>query len=145
MGNRLLMCVERQPRGLIEYHLKTGARRAFNTDATRLKTPPGRTPDFTGLTSFEGALYVLQRGAHLISEIDFENGAWVERRSGSFGHIENDPQYHYQTMHYGRAEGLAMDREKIYVVLDNNEDARKSNPADNRPLLLILKNSFSQM
>ena len=142
IGDRLLMCVERQPRGLIEFDLTSEKRSAFITDTTRFPLAPGRVPDFTDLFFLKGRIFALQRGAQLISEIVFENERWVEKQSGTFGHIENDPQYHYQTMHYGRAEGLAMDGDNIYVVLDNNNDSRKDDPTDNRPLLLIMKNSF---
>lgn len=144
IGDKLLMCVERQPRGLIEYDLTAGKKGAFVVDSTRFETLPGRVPDFTDLFFFNDKIFALQRSAHMISEIVFENERWVEKQSGTFGHIENDPQYHYQTMHYGRAEGLAMDRDNIYVVLDNNNDFRKDDPTDNRPLLLIFQNSFTQ-
>ncbi len=142
VGGKLLMCVERQPRGLIEFDLESEKRSAFSTDTTRFPLAPGRVPDFTDLYYFQGKIFALQRGAQVISEIEFEGGKWVEKQSGTFGHIENAPQYRYQTMFFGRAEGLAMDQDKIYVVLDNNNDFRKKDPADNRPLLLILSNSF---
>ena len=37
------------------------------------------------------------------------------------------------------AEGLCMDAERVYVVLDNNEADREVFPGDNRPLLLIME------
>lgn len=144
VGNRLLMCVERQPRGLIEFDLTTEKRSAFITETTRFPLDPGRVPDFTDLYFFKGKIFALQRGAQLISEIVFEDGHWVEKQSAFFGNIENDPKYSYHTMDYGRAEGLAMDGDNIYVILDNNNNSRKDNPTDNRPLLLIMKNSFFQ-
>lgn len=144
VGCKLLMCVERQPRGLIEFDLISEKRLAYITDTTRFPLAPGRVPDFTDLYFFNGRIFALQRGVQLISEIKFEGGEWVEKQSGTFKQIENDPRYQYQTMHFGRAEGLAMDQDKIYVVLDNNNDFRTNNPTDNRPLLLILKNSFSK-
>lgn len=143
IGDKLLLCAERQPRGLIEFNMLSKKRSAFIVDTTRFSLAPGRVPDFTDLYFFQNKTFALQRGAQLISEVAFEDGKWVEKQSGTFEQIENDPQYHYQTMHYGRAEGLAMDQDKIYVVLDNNNDFRKDRPADKRPLLLILKNSFS--
>ena len=32
-----------------------------------------------------------------------------------------------------------MDRDRVYVILDNNNDARRMYPDDLRPLLLIMK------
>ncbi|MDX1624184.1 MAG: hypothetical protein R3199_09400, partial [Gemmatimonadota bacterium] len=62
-----------------------------------------------------------------------------EEECWSYAEIENDPRFHYETMEFGRGEGLAVDDGTIYVILDNNLDQRTIRPGDRRPLLFVME------
>lgn len=136
-----LVCAERQPRGLIEVNLHTDPPtiRAFNYDQTRLAFPAGRAPTFSGLFREGEDLYVVERNAEAIVRFGYGGEHLVEREVWSYGHIANRPDLRYSDMRYGVGEGLCMDRERVYLILDNNGDYRASMPEDRRPLLLIMK------
>ncbi|MCB1583338.1 MAG: SdiA-regulated domain-containing protein [Xanthomonadales bacterium] len=140
-----LLAVERQPRGLIEVK--------FNDDFSKIiqqtnqmfddSTHPlesSRKPDLTGLYVFEGRIFALHRNAYVIHElIKNEQGQYQEGQSWSYEHIVKHPDYAYQDMMFGHAEGLAVDDTYFYLVLDNNGNPRLKNPNDNRPLLIRAK------
>jgi hypothetical protein len=42
-------------------------------------------------------------------------------------------------MKYGRAEGLAVDKDHFYVILDNNNDPKINDPNNRLPLLFIFE------
>ena len=55
----------------------------------------------------------------------------------SYFPIEMDPKYAYRhLLPYGFFEGLSVDADNIWLLVDNNGYPRKSNPQDARPLLL---------
>ena len=101
----------------------------------------GSANSYTGLHREVENVYILQRSTATIRktirylDVDSPSTIW------SFAHIVNDPEYLYQHEQFGAktAEGLAMDRDRVYVILDNNNDARRMYPTDHRPLLLIMK------
>ena len=132
--DRFLVIAERQPCGLIEVDMAAEQRIVEIANH-------GSTNSYTGLHREEENVYILQRSTATIRktirylDIDSPSTLW------SFAHIVNDPEYLYQHEQFGAktAEGLAMDRERVYVILDNNNDARRMYPDDLRPLLLIMK------
>jgi hypothetical protein len=144
-NNKFLLAVERQPRGLIEVQ--------FNDDFTEIVSQTNqvlndsehplqsdRKPDLTGLFLFEDKLFALHRNAYVINElIKDENGRYQEGQSWSYEHIVKHPDYAYQDMSFGHAEGLAVDAEYFYLVLDNNRVARLKDPNDKRALLIKAK------
>ncbi len=136
-----LVCAERQPRGLIEVDtsVEPHAVQVFNYDETSLDLPAGRNTDFSDLFRENGDLYVLQRNAEVISNLVYGGPILEEKEVWSFGNIVHREDLRYSNMKYGLAEGLCMDAERIYLILDNNGDCRASNPDDRRPLLLIIK------
>jgi hypothetical protein len=139
--DRFLILAERQPRGWFEVG-PTGLIAAKRMPGTRF---PGelaltRLPDFTGADWSEGVLYTLFRGADMITTLQRNEEGWEEGpRAWSFARHTRDERWAYQDMRFGLAEGLAVDRERFYVILDNNRDARRADPTDRRPLLLILR------
>ncbi|MCK5118771.1 MAG: esterase-like activity of phytase family protein [Candidatus Latescibacteria bacterium] len=139
--DHFLVCAERQPRGLIEVDrsVEPFAVRVFNYDKTTLSLPEGRSTDFSDLFRANGDLFVLQRNAEVISNLIYGGPILEEKDVWSFGHIVHREDLRYSNMKYGLAEGLCMDAERIYLILDNNGDCRASNPDDRRPLLLIMK------
>ena len=99
-----------------------------------------RKPDFAGLYVYNGTIYALHRNAYLIHAlIKNEQGLYQEGQSWSYEHIVKDPDFAYQEMQFGHAEGLAVDGDNFYLVLDNNNIPRLKNPNDKRPLLIIAK------
>ncbi len=131
---RFLVAAERTPCGLIEVDV-AGKQRIVEI------ANHGSTNSYTGLHREEENVYILQRSTATIRktirylDIDSPSTIW------SYAHIVNDPEYLFQHEQFGAktAEGLAMDHDRIYVILDNNNDARRMYPDDLRPLLLIMK------
>ena len=136
-----LVCAERQPRGLIEVDLRTEPPKilALNYDETQLEFPAERSMSFSGLFRDGEDLYVIERNAEAIVRFGYGGEHLVAREVWSYGHIVNRPDLRYSDMKYGIGEGLCMDRERVYLILDNNGDYRSSAPEDRRPLLLIMK------
>lgn len=138
---KLLVCAERQPRGLIEvdFGARPAAVRAFNYDTTRLELPPGRNADFSGLFRDASGLYAVVRNADAICRIEYGESGLVEGEVWSYRHIVNDPALRYANMRFGQGEGLCMDEKRVYLIIDNNGDHREADPEDRRPLLLIME------
>ncbi len=143
-GQRFLVAAERQPRGLIALE--------FDSELTTIQSQMnqimrnsrqhlhGRHPDLTGLFVHEGQVFGLQRNAYVIHELTpADNGQYLEGQAWSYEHIVRNPKYAYSDMQFGHAEGLAVDDENFYLVLDNNRIANGKNPNDKRPLLIIAK------
>jgi|TARA_B110000438_G_scaffold300532_1_gene353153 hypothetical protein len=132
---------ERQPRGWIELLDNTvvGAEKMpktrFYGDLTLT-----RIPDFTGADFHDDRLYVLFRNGEMVTTLVRTQSGWTEGVvSWSFTEILADDRWGYRDTLYGMAEGLAVDAEYFYVVLDNNQSPRRYSKADTRPLLLILR------
>ena len=132
--DRFLVTAEREPSGLIEVDMAPVQRIVEIANH-------GSKDSYTGLHREVENVYILQRSTATIRktirylDVDSPSTIW------SFAHIVNDPEYLYQHEQFGAktAEGLAMDRDRVYVILDNNNDARRMYPTDHRPLLLIMK------
>jgi hypothetical protein len=139
---RLLLAVEREPRALLELGVG-GAASAPDVQlmpATTYPAEPGRQEDFADLTRFGGLLYALVRNAHLVVRLERDpDGGWREGRAFSFRNAENDPRYRYGNRKYGMAEGLAMTEREVFVVLDNNGQAREADEGDRRPILFVFE------
>lgn len=144
--NQFVLCAERQPRGIIEVDMHTTPYeiKAFKYDKTSLRLPGNRNLDFTGLFFENQKLYALQRNLFVISELVRDDQAFGERNFWSYQSIETSVELQYSDMTFGRGEGLCMDKERIYVILDNNGDHRVSDPNDRRPLLLIMQRPRSK-
>lgn len=141
---RFLVAAERQPRGLIEL--------TFNPDFSKIEHQRNqimvnsrqklhnRHPDLTGLYVHNEQVFGLQRNAYVVHELNRSaNGHYIEGQAWSYEHIVRDPKYVYSDMQFGHAEGLAVDDDHFYLVLDNNRIANAKNPNDKRPLLIVAK------
>ncbi|MFH1009596.1 MAG: esterase-like activity of phytase family protein [Candidatus Latescibacterota bacterium] len=139
--NRFLVCAERQPRGLMELNLQldTLSVSAFAYDQTILNMPAGRNADFSDLFREKDTTYVLQRNADAICTLEYGGPILEENEVWSYTQLVHQGDLQYSNMQYGLGEGLCMDQERIYLILDNNGDYRASNPDDRRPLLLIME------
>jgi len=133
-ANRFLVSAERQPCGLIEVDTSSSQRIVEIANH-------GSSASYTGLHSEEGDVFILQRGSSTVRKTRRYMEPGNELEMWSFEHINHHPKYTYQHERFGAntAEGLAMDHDRVYIILDNNNDARRMYPSDRRPLLLILK------
>ena len=140
-GGRLLLAAERSERGLLE--LSPGGRlehaSVWSLPTTLFNLPAGRLPDFSDLATHGDALFALIRNGHLVVRLRRHVSGWQEHEAWTFERTENDPRYAYLERRYGVAEGLALDDNFVYVVLDNNGDARVANRRDIRPQLFIFR------
>ena len=145
-AGQFVLCAERQPRGIIEVDIsKTPCEvKAFKYDSTGLKPPEPRSPDFTGLFFDNQELYVLQRGAYAISKLIRSGQTFEEKDFWSYESIVTSEELRYADMTYGRGEGLCMDAERVFVVLDNNGEPRYLGSEDRRPLLPIMERPRSK-
>ncbi len=139
--NAFILCAERQPRGFVSVDMslnppEVAARQARET---LLEFPPGRSPDFSGLFYEENSLYVLERNAYAVTRMTVKNNRYEPLESWSYRHVVTEKAYRYADMKYGKAEGLCMDGNHVYVILDNNNIPTETYPDDRRPLLLILE------
>ncbi|MCX7554620.1 SdiA-regulated domain-containing protein [Marinicella sp. S1101] len=146
LGNQtFLLAVEREPRGLIEVtfdqqytHIIKQTNQRFAEDIN--DPSAARQPDLTGLFSFGGKIFGLHRNAYLIQEISKgADGLYQTGKAWSYEHIVRDAKYAYQDMQFGHAEGLAMDDDYFYLIIDNNKNPNAKNPNDKRPLLIRAK------
>ena len=142
--NQFVVCAERQPRGILEVDISREPCqvRAFKCDKTKAKLPEGRDMDFADLFSENKILYALQRSASVICKLIYNCQEFEENDLWSFEAIETSEQLRYSDMRFGKAEGLCMDANHVFVIFDNNGDHRYSNPNDNRPLLLIMERPY---
>lgn len=137
-----LLLVERLPRGWIE--MEGGAVRSL---APLPQTNFGgelsliRLPDFTGADRFGETVFVLGRNGELVTTLERDGaGGWREGPvAWSFGSVTRSDHWGFRDRRFGMAEGLAVDEDHFYIVLDNNGVARLADAADKRPLLLVLR------
>jgi len=141
--DHFLIACERAPRGVIEVR---GGREATRVEAQRMEEsrfplPPGRTLDWSDLTVWRGRVFALGRNQHLVVElVRAADGAWAEGRAWSFAATENAPAHRFTDMTYGQAEGLTINDESIYVLVDNNNNQRESRAGDRRTWLWSFRN-----
>ena len=142
-GGRLLLAAERAPRGLVEVVVDpAGGEAAVSAHAfpeSLLEPPEPLEPDFSDLFYDGEDLYALSRNAEAVLRIEFEDGELRELAFWTFGEVTRAPEHRYLNQRSGRAEGLCMDDEHVYVVLDNNGRGREVDPEDTRPLLFLFR------
>jgi hypothetical protein len=97
--------------------------------------PSGRDTDFSDLAVDRRQISWAQqppgRGIERTAE------RWEEREAWSYATTENDPRFAYRGSPYGVAEGLAIDRDHVYLVTDNNRLPRAADANDRRPQLFV--------
>ena len=139
-GGRIVLAAERAPRGLIDVVIDAQGEAQISTlvcAASRLLIEPPREADFADLFYDGEDLYALTRNADAIVRIAFDENGLEELEVWSFAHVTNAPEYGYEDMTFGKAEGLTMDDERVYIILDNNGLARSNDPTDTRPMLFV--------
>jgi uncharacterized protein YjiK len=140
-ADRFVLCAERQPRGIIEVTLngEDPVVKAYTLNESKFPSGGEGAPDFTGLCWNNNTLYALARNAYLVCPMTQDENGFEEATAWSYQQIVTSEELRYVDMRFGHAEGLCMDDDHVYIILDNNEDTRESRPNDNRPLLLIMK------
>ena len=132
-----LLAAERKPRGLIQVDASMQVLSSWVMNEPTEPPVLPRDPDFSDLATFEGSVFALERNAHVVVRLTRGPGGWSEAERWSFRRTENDPALAYDDATFARAEGLAIDAQRVYVVLDNNQDPRERDPNDKRALLLV--------
>jgi hypothetical protein len=90
--------------------------------------------DYSDLSWFENALFVLLRESRCVLKVDPTNYAVLAEYD--FREVERHPEAAYYTRYpTGVMEGLAVDRDAIWLVTDNNGLGRIRAPRDPRPTL----------
>ncbi len=139
--HQFILCAEREPRGFIQVNTEKIPDEIYVTvnNKSSRQWPKKRPVDYTGLHFTGNSLFVLERGASTICEIVVERDTVLEKSVWSYAKIETSKALKYKKMKYGRGEGLYIDENNVYVILDNNGDKRKYDSSDRRPLLLIME------
>lgn len=140
-STHFILCAERQPRGIfvLDIGLNPAATKVFTLSHATVPPRGIRVPDFTDLCFHDGALYALERNAEIISTLELDDRTVRVNPWRSFRKPVNRREWRYTDRRFGMAEGLAMRDGLIYVVLDNNQDARAGRPEDRRPLLFVFR------
>jgi hypothetical protein len=140
-----LVAAERQPRGLIEVMGGNSPVRvsAQAMDASNHPVPGSRKFDFGDLCVWRGRVFALARNQHLVVELRRDaHGAWFEGAAWSYAQTENGVPHRYTDMTFGIGEGLVIEDERIYVLLDNNAVVREGHADDRRPWLFAFRNTI---
>lgn len=93
-------------------------------------------PHYSDLCWFEGALYALMREDHVILKLNPATHQVLAEYD--FAAMENAPEVAYHKvvpLVTGVMEGLAVDKDYIWLCTDNNGLSRKHYPGDTRPTL----------
>ncbi len=132
----LLLAAEREPRGFISFN--NGSMSIYAQSGPQI-SGEDLPFDYTGLDRYQNKIIVLERNHYKVCELNNEYKATV---CYSFRNIAMSSDWGYDTGKYGLAEGLAIDGESLWIVFDNNGDARNFNPEDTRSTIFQFKNPF---
>jgi len=137
-GSTLLLAAEREPRGLLE---SNGGDQwhAFAMPESVCPALLSRPNDFADLSADGEHIFALIRNSHLVLQLEKHAGVWTEGTAWSYARTENDPRFAYADRTFGLGEGLALDAQHVYVILDNNRMPRAAEPGDHRPLLFVFR------
>jgi uncharacterized protein YjiK len=138
---RFILAAERQARGILEVDLGVSPAqvKAFNLDETIVPLKEPRKSSFTGLFWEGDHLFALDRSTEALYKLRYDGEGAEETDVWTYGEIINRDELKYESMKWGLGEGLCLDKDHVYVIVDNNGVARAGNPEDKRPLLLIMK------
>jgi hypothetical protein len=136
-----LLAAERQPRGLVEIDMTGKPPRITPTvmNFSRFPLPIPRFTDFADLWNENGRIYALCRNAGGISELVRTADGWDEKPLWHFRRTVESNPYRYDNMLFGMVEGFCMDKDRIYLVFDNNRIARSGHPDDFRSWLFVFE------
>ncbi len=102
------------------------------------KMHPSLFVHYSGLSWFDGKLYILLRHSQVILEIDPESHNVIAEYS--FKNTERQPEFNYRSRYgTGCMEGLHVSNDFFWILTDNNGNALKSNKDEKRPTLIRFK------
>jgi uncharacterized protein YjiK len=129
---RLYVANERQTNRIIVVNLNTLA--VIDDFVVRPGANPNGDFHYSDLCWFENSLFVLLRDGRCVLKVDPESHRVLAEYD--FRAMENDPEMLYRFLFvFGTMEGLAVDRDFIWLVTDNNGVGRVRYPNDTRPTL----------
>lgn len=134
----IVVAVERDPRALIKVQDQEPV--DVHHPVSAGKDGDGLSFDFTGLSVWNGRLFALGRNHYEVCELEWEN--FTVQHCATYRHVERSGEYGYQTGPYGLAEGLSVNDDSVWVILDNNGDARLAQPEDVRAQAFRFANPF---
>jgi hypothetical protein len=139
-GDHFLLAAERDPRGLIEVAVSgdPSSVQVFMPDPSYAFEPP-RNADYADLTQSGQHTYALVRNHHLVVRLERTAAGFREGPAFSYRGAEEDPRFRYEDRKYGMGEGLAIVEHEIFIVLDNNGNAREVDASDRRPQLFVFE------
>ncbi|MCP5006566.1 MAG: esterase-like activity of phytase family protein [Planctomycetes bacterium] len=93
---------------------------------------------YSGLSWFDGKLYILLRHSQVILEIDPETHRVIAEYS--FRNTERESGFNYRSRYWtGCMEGLHVSNDFFWVLTDNNGNSLKENRDEDRPTLIRFK------
>ena len=134
IGNGNLYLANERNRGrLLEIDLETG--RLLSTFEARTGTSAWPDPHYSGLDFHNGRLFALLREEQAIVEIDPQDKAVT--RVMRYHDIEFDRRHRYKTLvpFAGIMEGVLIENGVVWLLTDNNGEARVADDTDARPTL----------
>ena len=137
---RMWVAKEREPRAIFEVDPSTGAALAVWDERARTDqavTIDGTTfwPSWADLQFSDGHLYALHRDGRRVVRLDPSTG-----RETAAVTLSYDEQLLYaDAKPYGMAEGLLIEDDAIWVVLDNNAKTMNAGPRSGEPAPLLLR------
>lgn len=135
-GERLYVANERQLGRIITVDLKT--LHVIDHFAVSPLDNKAHDVNYSDLSWFDGSLYVLLRESRCILQVDPKSHRVLAEYS--FRDMEREPEVLYRLLYpTGNMEGLAVDRDCIWLVTDNNAQGRVKYPKDIRPTLYKCK------
>ncbi|MSU61338.1 MAG: hypothetical protein EXS31_02915 [Pedosphaera sp.] len=135
-GDRLYVANERQLGRIIVVDLKS--LKVVDDFAVQAAGNEAHDVHYTDLSWFDGALYVLLRASRCVLKVDAANHRVLAEYS--FLEMEQQPETRYILLYpTGNMEGLAVDKDYIWLVTDNNGQGRVKYPKDTRPTLFRCK------
>jgi hypothetical protein len=134
--NGLVLAAEREPYGFIRH---AGGTESFYVQPGAKHSVDGLPNDYTGLDSYNGKLIALERNHYKVCEL---SGNYVPVTCYLFKDVAKSREWGYNAGKYGLAEGLVIEGDSLWIIVDNNGDSRKADSNDKRSTILKFKNPF---
>ncbi|MEX2962746.1 hypothetical protein [Microbulbifer sp. TYP-18] len=132
----LLLAAEREPRGIIALD---GGSASFHVQPEPQSSGQDLPLDYTGLEAYNGKIIALERNHYQVCQLSQQ---YESKPCYSFKEVATSSDWGYNTGKYGLAEGVAVDGNSLWIIVDNNGDTRKADADDSRSTILKFKNPF---
>lgn len=137
IGQRLYLANERQAGRIIAVDLAT--RKVVDDFAPHPLGSRARDLHYSDLSSYDGVLYVLLRESRIVLAV--EPSTHQVLAEYNYKEMERSPELIYRSIYItaGQMEGLAVEKDYLWLVTDNNGCGRVKYPRDIRPTLFKCK------